>query len=385
MPKKILIVDDDLDTVRLVGLMLERQGYDIIAASSGDQVPLLAEREQPDLIVLDIMMPDMDGYQVTRLLRENPFTTNIPILMFTAKDQVDDKLLGLDLGADDYVTKPTQPRELIAHVEAILARASKIPVPASRKIGEAVIAVMSAKGGLGVTTLALNLAIALRSLTKKEVVLAEFRPGQSTLSIELGYENQEGLNRLLAGKHTEISNREIENELISHNSGIRLLLSSYQAHDAAHLSAIQAFETITHLLSQRPGYLVIDLGPALTTAVGKVLKYCDQMLVVVEPSPQSAVQTRTLIQDLIQHGFRASQIKLVLINRLRSSIQLSSTQVQERVAHSIATVFTPAPELTYQASLSRTPILIHRPESLTAGQFRELAGKLVQASVLLAE
>src|SRR4030042_1499026 len=129
MGEKILIVDDDLDTLRLVGLMLQHQGYRIIAASSGVQAIALTQGDRPDMILLDIMMPEMDGYEVARKLRADPATSDIPIIMFTAKTQVDDKVQGFEAGADDYLTKPTQPRELFAHVKAVLTGGKKSTVP----------------------------------------------------------------------------------------------------------------------------------------------------------------------------------------------------------------------------------------------------------------
>ena len=129
MAEKILIIDDDVDTLRLVGLMLQRQGYEISAASNGSQGLTKALEERPDLILLDVMMPDMDGYEVTRRLRKNPVTAAIPIMMFTAKTQLDDKVTGFEVGADDYLTKPTHPTELQAHVKALLARTyTRIPM-----------------------------------------------------------------------------------------------------------------------------------------------------------------------------------------------------------------------------------------------------------------
>ncbi len=122
MSEKILIIDDDLDTLRLVGLMLQRQGYQISAATNGQQGLEKAFEEDPDLILLDVMMPDMDGYEVTRRLRQNPSTLQTPILMFTAKTQLDDKVIGFEVGANDYLTKPTHPSELQARVKTLLAR-----------------------------------------------------------------------------------------------------------------------------------------------------------------------------------------------------------------------------------------------------------------------
>jgi len=103
------------------------------------------------------MMPDLDGYEVARRLRADPTTSEVPIIMFTAKTQVDDKVAGFEAGADDYLTKPTQPRELFAHMRAVLARSSKRgggPTPSGEK--GYVVGVVSARGGLGATTLALK-------------------------------------------------------------------------------------------------------------------------------------------------------------------------------------------------------------------------------------
>ena len=126
MADRVLLVDDDPDTLRLVSIMLQRQGYDVGAASSGTHALSMIEKEQPDLILLDVMMPDIDGFEVARRIRSNPSSANVPIIMFTAKAQVEDRVKGFEAGADDYLTKPTQPRELFAHMKAVLNR-SKVP------------------------------------------------------------------------------------------------------------------------------------------------------------------------------------------------------------------------------------------------------------------
>src|ERR1043165_19532 len=122
MSEKILIKDDVPGALPLVGPMLQRQGYQISAATNGQQGLEKAFEEDPDLILLDVMMPDMDGYEVTRRLRQNPSTLETPILMFTAKTQLDDKVIGFEVGANDYLTKTTHPSELQARVKTLLAR-----------------------------------------------------------------------------------------------------------------------------------------------------------------------------------------------------------------------------------------------------------------------
>lgn len=125
MTEKILIIDDDTDTLELVSLVLQKQGYRIVTASNGKQGLREMRQESPDLILLDVMMPDMDGYEVARRLREDPRTAKVPVLMFTAKSQLHDKEVGFQSGADDYLTKPTHPEELKAHIKELLARTEK--------------------------------------------------------------------------------------------------------------------------------------------------------------------------------------------------------------------------------------------------------------------
>ncbi|OGO41943.1 MAG: DNA-binding response regulator [Chloroflexi bacterium RBG_16_58_14] len=120
MDRTILVIEDDHKTVELIRLYLERDEYHVLEAFDGRSGLELARRARPDLIILDLMLPRLDGLEVCRQLRSE---SAIPIIMLTARTTEDDKLMGLDLGADDYVTKPFSPRELMARVRAVLRRA----------------------------------------------------------------------------------------------------------------------------------------------------------------------------------------------------------------------------------------------------------------------
>jgi DNA-binding response OmpR family regulator len=122
MTKTILIVDDEKRLVSLVESYLTQEGYRVVTAYNGKDALVVAQKEKPDLIILDIMMPEMNGYDFMRLHRAEHDT---PIIMLTAKVEDDDKVIGLELGADDYVTKPFKPRELMARVRNVLRRAGK--------------------------------------------------------------------------------------------------------------------------------------------------------------------------------------------------------------------------------------------------------------------
>ncbi|EMV4725676.1 response regulator transcription factor, partial [Listeria monocytogenes] len=117
---KILVVDDEASIVTLLQFNIEKAGFEVVTAEDGRTGYELALSEKPDLIVLDLMLPEMDGIEVTKKLRQDK--VNVPILMLTAKDEELDKIIGLELGADDYMTKPFSPREVVARIKAILRR-----------------------------------------------------------------------------------------------------------------------------------------------------------------------------------------------------------------------------------------------------------------------
>ncbi|MBR6185320.1 MAG: response regulator transcription factor [Clostridia bacterium] len=117
----ILVVDDDPNIAQLARLYLEKEGYDVSVVTRGDEAVTFFQKNPPSLMLLDIMLPGMDGWQVCRAIRQ---ISNIPIIMLSAKDETFDKVLGLELGADDYVTKPFEGKELVARVKAVLRRAA---------------------------------------------------------------------------------------------------------------------------------------------------------------------------------------------------------------------------------------------------------------------
>jgi DNA-binding response OmpR family regulator len=119
---KILIIEDDRDIVGMVEYNLKEDGYDTISAFDGQSGITLAKKHRPDLIILDIMLPIKDGFEVCKILKNEDITADVPIIILSAKSQETDKVVGLELGADDYITKPFSPRELLARIKAILRR-----------------------------------------------------------------------------------------------------------------------------------------------------------------------------------------------------------------------------------------------------------------------
>ena len=376
MAEKILIIDDDVDTLKLVGMMLQKQGYTIVAANNGPQGLELAESENPDLILLDVMMPDLDGYEVARRLRTNPLTSNTPILMFTAKTQLDDKVTGFEAGADDYLTKPTHPTELQAHVKALLSRATKgklstSPLPSEKNA--LTVAVISPRGGQGVSTVAANLGHALRLQTKSEVIVAELRPGMGCLGPDLGDPDPRGLAKLLTSSPVDMTRQKVRDALFIHTTGVRFLFGTIHPKDATLVNSTTAMEALVNRLRFLTPYLVLDLGAGLTPLTQKILPSCDLAFVLVEPLVNAVEHSRMLMDDLNELGIQKRSIKLAVVNRIRSETQMTMTAIEEHLGQVPVVTITPAPELMYMAARNQTTALACRPDSLTYQQFNRMA------------
>ena len=378
MSEKVLIIDDDVDTLRLVGLMLQHQGYVISAASSGEQGLEKARNEGPDLILLDIMMPEMDGYEVARRLRKDPSTRTTPILMFTAKSQLEDKVQGFEVGVDDYLTKPTSPTELQAHVRQLLehARERKAAAAAAARRGHA-IAVLAAHGGLGVSTLAVNLAAALQIRSQTKVILAELTPGQGTLASELGTPDGKALSELLTAEPEDITAERVGRSLLVHSCGLRLLLASENLRDAALMARNQQFEVLFECLATLGAYIVLDLGAALTPWAEKILPLCQERILVTDALQNTIANTRHLIDALTDLGIDPSTIIVVLNNRVRFEAQVPWSIVQQGLGHPITATLSPAPELMAAAARRHLPAVAAIPEDVTSQQILNLADKLL--------
>jgi two-component system phosphate regulon response regulator PhoB len=168
---KILIIEDDRDIVEMLEYNLQEAGYETVSALNGEDGIALAGKERPNLIVLDIMLPIIDGFEVCKILKNDDMTAHIPVIILSAKSQETDKVVGLELGADDYVTKPFSPRELIARTRAILRRGREQQVSSIIERGDIVIDSTRHKVIVGTKQV---------SLTSTEFKLLEFmarRPG----------------------------------------------------------------------------------------------------------------------------------------------------------------------------------------------------------------
>lgn len=374
MTNKVLIIDDDVDTLKLVGLMLERQGYEISVASNGTIGLAKAAEDKPELILLDVMMPDLDGYEVTKRLRSNPALAHIPIIMFTAKTMVDDKVAGFEAGVDDYLTKPTHPAELTAHVKAVLARSAQ--AVAAPEANAQIVAFLGSRSGIGTTTLALNSGVAL--LDKGyDVIIAEINPGHGSMGLELDIQDPSGLSNVLSRSLKDIHLRSVEAEIVNHSSGVRLLLSSFHPRETELEQAVPQIEAVVSNLASMCDLLILDLGAGLKPYTKPLLQQCTRIILIVEPIYPSDAMGRALLQELETSGINTSKIGLALINRVGTSLQVPWRQVESDLGIELAGIVSPAPEQAHQASQAGSPLVDSYADSLVSEQIRKLAESLL--------
>jgi len=362
MTNKVLIIDDDVDTLKLVGLMLERQGYEISVASNGTLGLAKAAEDKPELILLDVMMPDLDGYEVTKRLRSNPSLAHIPIIMFTAKTMVDDKVAGFEAGVDDYLTKPTHPAELTAHVKAVLARSAQ--------------AVATPEANAQIV-LALNSGVALLD-QGYDVIIAEINPGHGSMGLELDIQDPSGLSNVLSRSLKDIHLRSVEAEIVNHSSGVRLLLSSFHPRETELEQAVPQIEAVVSNLASMCDLLVLDLGAGLKPYTKPLLQQCTRIILIVEPIYPSDAMGRALLQELETSGINTSKVGLALINRVGTSLQVPWRQVESDLGIELAGIVSPAPEQAHQASQAGSPLVDSYADSLVSEQIRKLAESLLR-------
>ncbi len=376
MAEKILIVDDEPDVGKLIGLMLERNGFEVVTVTSGPEALATAAEITPDLILLDILMPGMDGYEVCRQLRADPHLSPIPIIFLTAKNEVADRIAGFEAGADEYVSKPVHLGELMARVNGILNRTAAIRAALARSAH--VVGLLGVKGGLGTTTLAVNVAVSCASPPHSvNTVLAEMLPGMGMASFILGMGHTEGLGMLLRPSPGEISARLVGNWLATHGSGLRLLLAPplHQENASAWTPALA--EALLRHLRRMADLVLLDLGAGLTPVNRALIGQINQVILTFDPHPLTITLLEMALDALKAIGGGANHIDLVMINRVPSSQTMSVQVIQDAVNRPVTQVISPAPEAMFLTAQHRLPLVISDPLNIVSSQYQDLAQKIL--------
>jgi pilus assembly protein CpaE len=370
MAVKILVVDDSEMNLRLVSAILQKEGYEVATALNAQLALKYVEGVTPDIAILDVMMPDMDGFELCRRLRQSKSTTHIPIVMLTALSELDERLKAFEAGADDFLAKPFQPQELVARIKVLLRRAA--PQRKTEKALEAeVTAVFSLRGGIGVSTIATNLSIGLTQIWAQPVTLVDIAlvNGMSALMLDLPLRNSWGD---LAGiKADEIDEEVVERVLLKHESGLNVLAAPRRPQEAEMLTE-QQVNRVFEFLRQQNHYIIIDLPHDFSTTTLAALDQVDRILLLVSPE-LAAIRCASIALDVFQQlGFPKEQVKLVL-NWTFKGKGLPRAEIEKTLGQKIDVVIPYADESLVAALTLGKPPVFQEPTGPIGALFEDLA------------
>jgi len=253
MPQpRILVVEDDDDARTMYGIMLRSWGYQILEATSGTEGVRIARVQKPDLILLDIMMPDIDGYEVCKQLRADPHFRTVPIIFLSALDAMDDRIKGYTIGGDDFITKgKVDYKELGVRVKAALSRMQRLKVGLSSQRTGTSLALFSLRGGVGVSTLALNLARHAANRVDQPTILLDMAFPIGSIGLWSGVEGAQHMPELLSRKAIDLNFQMIQNFSLQNMHGF-LFIPGPSRCTAFYLSPVPLDLSISAEFVRRP-------------------------------------------------------------------------------------------------------------------------------------
>jgi pilus assembly protein CpaE len=364
----ILVVDDDKNILRLLEFALKRAGHIVIACDDGVQGLAQAKTQPPDLIVADVMMPKMTGYEFCKQVRTNLGLTETPIIMFSARFQPIDRQTALDAGATDFLSKSTSPDVLISRIAELL------PTQQPALATQTAIGLFSLRGGTGVTSLAVNIALALALTKKAKTALVDLASLSGHTALMLGLRPTSSVADALFASKDEVTLEAIKPHFIQHNAGVQLLASSLNYDHLLHLSDQRLEQLITVLKAGFP-FTVVDIPHLLEQRAGPLLRLFDKVGLVLSPDMPSLQSVAMALQGLSRLGVADSHIMLIVNNVLPQG-GLPLEIIQKTIKRPIVATIPYEPEMI-KAVNSGKPLLLNSPQSPAAAAIAKLANMLL--------
>ena len=361
MAQKVLAVDDNLVNLKLVSATLTHAGYEVVTAKSGPEALDIVTRVGPDIIILDVMMPMMDGYEVCRRMRKNPAIAHLPIMMLTAHDSLEEKIKGFEAGADEYLTKPFQPAELLARVKVQLRRVSVQMAVEQTEIQSRNIAVFSLRGGVGVSSMATNLAAGLNQIWNLPVALVDLALtiGQSALMLNVPLKNTWADLKKVAEEDLDIDM--LRQIMIQHPTGISVLASPSRPEQSEFLTATKVAKTFQALHSHFH-YIVMDLPHDFRDTTLAGLDAADLVVVMLAPELASVRAAACALETFETLGY-AKEKTVLALNWTFERRGLARKDIETALKKSIDLVVPFAPETFVTAINFGTPPIIESPNT----------------------
>ncbi|MBN1890811.1 MAG: response regulator [Thermoflexales bacterium] len=365
MTTRILVVDDSALSLKITYDTLSQAGYEIVSARNGLEALMQVDQVQAQLIILDVMMPEMDGYEVCRRLRHKAGTAHLPIMMLTAQDTLEEKIMGFEAGADDYMIKPFQPTELLAHVKVLLRRAAPLQIESPAKeqakaqapaLQGKTIAVFSLRGGVGVSSLAANMASGLAQVWDEPTVLVDLAltAGHSALMLNLA-------PRRTWADLTQIPIEEIDADLIASvllpHSSKTLVLAAPRRPEHSELLTADKVSRVLKLLNERYHYIVLDLPHDFSAITLAGLDAAHEIIVPLAPELASVLAVSSALDVFDNLGYPPERIRLALNQTIQNN-GLTTQVIEDAIRRPLKLTIPFAPDAFVQAiNLGVPPVL----------------------------
>ena len=398
MAHKILAIDDHLETLSILVTTLKSNGYRVVFSQSPFKGLELAESEKPDLLLVDMNMPGMNGLEVVRKVRAIPHLSQIPIVMFTAESDIENKRLGFQVGVDDYILKPTEPGELIERVESLLRY-----VPDSERenssgkeveIAQAwagdggeihlrqpddddegkLIVLLGSRGGVGTTTVAINLAYVMAQL-KRPTTLVDFDYQQGHISLYLNQKATQSINEV-AEVATSLLSDQLPPQFVRYGEHLQLLLARPNMYGRYPVPTANQLITILEMMLKPNCCVIADLGLGATDATRPVLDRADHLIVCLAPERIALAAARRYLEELQESLFFHTSLHVLMCD-MNPATSLPKQAIEKYLGRPLLDVLSiPRYELI-QASNKGIPLARAFPQSGFIADLRQMANQFM--------
>ena len=369
--EKILFVDDEEQIRKLLTTYLTRQGYDVAVATDGYEGLKAIRMRAPDLVITDVMMPNMNGFELTRRLRADHRTARIPVLMLSARKEADDILTGYSEGADEYVSKPVEMAVLAAKIDVLLKRTKATAGDMVKRRGR-VLLFVHGKGGAGVTTLAVNSAVALAETKLYRVALLDLNLEFGNAHVHMDLKPQRTLVDLSQLDPAQLDDSVFAPLMQQDGSGVQLVTGANVPEDAELVTVPLVQQSIDRIRAVTD-YVLVDTPANFSQNVLAALDASDGVIVVAEPHIAAMEAAKDWL-DILDKLSYPKERTLVVLNRTTQT-GLETDQVQ-RFFNRRPDVVIPFTTMFDEAADRGRPLVALKPDNVAAKVMRDLAAQL---------